>query len=71
MQKPKASSIILKIEKGLKRVEIYTAKTECYDGFGVKPSVIPKKDGYVFDGWDTSISNITADKTIKAKFKVA
>jgi hypothetical protein len=31
----------------------------------------PKKDGYLFDGWDTSMSNITADKTIKAKFKVA
>lgn len=41
------------------------------DGFGVKPSVIPKKDGYAFDGWDQKLSNVTEDRVIKAKFSSA
>lgn len=40
-------------------------------GFGAKPTVTPQKDGYVFKGWDTKLSNVTADKIIKAVFEAA
>lgn len=30
----------------------------------------PSRKGYTFEGWDSSYFNITADKTIKAKYKI-
>ena len=29
----------------------------------------PTKEGYIFDGWDKTFTNITADKTVTAKWK--
>ncbi len=40
-------------------------------GFGVKPTIIPRKEGYVFNGWDQKLSNIIIDKIVTAKFSVA
>ena len=39
------------------------------NGFAVKPTVTPKKDGYVFVGWDTRLSNVTADRIIYGLFE--
>lgn len=31
----------------------------------------PKREGYVFDGWDCSFNNVVSDMTIKANFRPA
>lgn len=39
------------------------------EGYGAKPTITPKKDGYNFVGWDSDCSNIKSDLIIKAVFE--
>ena len=42
-----------------------------YAGLGVKAPVDPSREDYVFAGWDTDLTKITGDVTVKATYEAA
>ena len=64
---PSTVTFIMEDEEGDEKI----LKTDTVKyGYTAEPPVAPSLEGYTFQGWDSSYKNITADKTVKAQFKI-
>ncbi len=49
---------------------LYLGKAQTKEGGSVTAPVTPTRDGYTFKGWSSSLSNITANKTVTAQYNL-